>query len=101
MTSLFVVMSTADNFDFFASLALSNLVTTDELLLLMAAHTADALQQDKHHEAYEKFDINNFNECQCKSLFRFGKDELIELSDLIALPQEYVGHNGLVWSPLE
>ena len=101
LTSLFVVMSSADDFDFFASLALSNLVTTDELLLLMTAHTADVLQQDKHHKAYDKFDIDNFNESQCKSLFRFGKDDLIELSSLIALPHQYIGHNGIVWTPLE
>ncbi len=101
LTSLFVVMSSADDFDFFTSLALSNLVTTDELLLLMTAHTADVLQQDKHHEAYDKFDIDNFNESQCKSLFRFGKDDLIELSSLIALPHQYIGHIGIVWTPLE
>ncbi len=94
-------MSKKGDYDFFASLALTDLVTTDELLLLMAAHTADILQEDKLHDSYNKFDIENFSDAQCKALFRFVKDDLIELSSLLALPHEYRAQNGIIWSPLE
>ncbi len=71
-------MSKTSDYNFFASLALTDLVTTDELLLLMAAHTADIVQEEKLHDSYDKFDIENFSDAQCKALFWFVKDDLIE-----------------------
>ncbi len=97
---LFSVMS-ADVYNYFVTLSLSNLVTTDKLLMLMTAYTADHLLQEKPHEHFAHFEIDNFNNAQCKTLFRFEKDALIELSEMLALPQEYVGQNGIVWTPLE
>ncbi len=94
-------MSKKGDYDFFALLVLTDLVTTDELLLLMAAHTADILQEEKLHDSYNKFDIENFSDSQCKALFRFVKDDLIELTSLVALPHEYRAQNGIIWSPLE
>ncbi len=94
-------MLSIPDYGYFASLAMTNLVTTDELLLLLTAHTADVLDQDKHYENYDRFDLDNFNDAQCKALFRFAKDDLVELSQLLAFPHEYVGQNGIVWEPLE
>ncbi len=100
---LFLVMpmSKSADYDFFVSLAMTDLVTTDELLLLMAAHTVDVLQADKPHDSYETFDIENFSDSQCRALFRFHKDELVQLSSLLALPHEYKAQNGIIWSPME
>ncbi len=55
----------------------------------------------RRHTKVDKFDINNFNNAQCKALFRFAKDDLLELTELLVLPQQYVGQNGIVWSPLK
>ncbi len=94
-------MTSADAFEYFANLSLTNLVSTEELLMLMTAHAADHLAQDKPHENYEHFDLDTYNDEQCKHLFRFDKDAIVQLCDLMALPDEYVGHNGIVWQPLE
>ncbi len=91
----------AEAYEYFASLLLTNLVSTDELLMLMTAYTADHLLQDQPHETFPRFDIDNFTSTQCKSLFRFKKDQLIELSELLAMPGEYVAQNGIVWTLLE
>ncbi len=94
-------MAEADVCMYFAILAMSNMVLTEDLLLLMAAHTADKLIEEKPHEDFEKFDIDNFSNAQCHALFRFDKDDLVMLSDLLALPDVYQAQNGIVWQPLE
>ncbi len=94
-------MAEVDMCTYFATLAMSNMVSTEDLLLLMAAHTADKLIEEKPHEAFEKFDIDNFSNAQCRALFQFDKDDLVMLSDLMALPDVYQAQNGIVWQPLE
>ncbi len=94
-------MSDTDVYEWFAVLTMSNLVSMDDLLLLLAVHTADKLMEEKPHEVYEKFDINNFSNAQCRGLFRFDKEDLVQLSDLLALPDRYQAQNGIVWEPLE
>ena len=98
---LFVAMAEAKMCMYFATLAMLNLVSTEDLLLLMAAHSADKLMEEQPHEAYNKFDIDNFSNAQCKSLFRFEKEDIITLSELLALPHTYQAQNGIVWQPLE
>ncbi len=97
----FLVMTSADAFEYFANLLLTNLVTTDELLMLMTAHTADQRAHQRPHDSYECFDLEKYSDEQYKHLFHFKKDALVELCELLALPDEYVGHNGIVWHPLE
>lgn len=94
-------MSDTDVYQQFAALALSNLVSTDDLLLLLAAHSTDKLVQEKPHESYDRFDIDNFTNAQCCGLFQFDKEDLVHLSQLLALPDRYEAQNGLVWDPLE
>ena len=101
VTFSFLEMSEADVYQQFAALAVSDLVSTDDLLLLLAAYSADKLTEEKPHEAFEKFDIDNFSNAQCRGLFRFDKDDLLQLSDLLALPDRYQAQNGIVWEPLE
>ena len=100
-THFVVAMSRATDYDYFVALAMTNLVTTDELLMLLTAHTADLLEEEKVHESFDKFDLDNFNNVQCRSLFRFDKDDLVELTEFLALPHQYVAQNGMVWSPIE
>ncbi len=94
-------MSKTDVYQHFAALAMSNLVSTDDLLLLLAAYSADKLLMDKPHKSYDRFDIDNFSNAQYRGLFRFDKDDLVNLSQLLALPDRYEAQNGLVWEPLE
>ncbi len=75
-----------DAYKYFAALSLSNLVTTDELLMLMTAYSADHLLQEKPHEKFDHFDLDNYDDTQCKALFRFEKDALVDLCELMALP---------------
>ncbi len=51
--------------EFFATLAMTKLCTTSEVMQLMSAHYADVLTEDKPHEKYEHFDIDNFSNVQC------------------------------------
>ncbi len=44
-------MSRATDYDYFTALAVTNLVTTDELLMLLTAHTADVLEEEKAHKS--------------------------------------------------
>ncbi len=94
-------MSEAEVYERFAALALSNLVSMDDLLLLLTANTADKLTKEKPHDTFDKFNINNFLNAQYRGLFRFDKDDLLQLSDLLALPDHYQAQNGIVWEPLE
>ncbi len=57
-----LAMSDTDMYERFAVLAMSNLVSMDDLLLLLAAHTADKLTEEKPHDVYEKFD-RQFLQC--------------------------------------
>ncbi len=91
----------ADAYEYFASLAMMDLVTMDELLMLMTAHSADQLLEQKPHEHFERFDMDKYNDAQYKALFRFEKDALVDLCELMALPNEYIGQNGISWTPME
>ncbi len=94
-------MAEAEVYTYFTTLAMSDMVSTEDLLLLMAAHSADKLMEEKPHESFDQFNIDNFSNAQCKTLFRFEKDDLINLSELLALPDTYHAQNGIVWQPLE
>ncbi len=86
--------------EFFSAVALAKLCMTDELLHLMCAHYSDSLTSEKPHEKYERFDLENFSNSQCHTLFRFDKDDMVDLSELLCLPS-YTSHTDLSWSPLE
>ena len=86
--------------EFFAAVALSKLCTSKELLHLMCTHYCDTLTVEKPHEKYERFDIDNFSNSQYCNLFRFKKDDMLDLSELLCLPS-YTSHTDLSWTPLE
>ncbi len=86
--------------EFFSAVALAKLCTTNELLHLMCAHYSDCLTMEKPHEKYDQFDLDNFSNSQCRMLFRFDKDDMVELSELLCLPS-YTSHTNLSWTPLE
>ena len=51
--------------EFFATLAMTKLCITSEVMQLMSAHYTDVLTEEKPHEKYERFDIDNFPNVQC------------------------------------
>ena len=86
--------------EYFAALALSKMCSTQETLLLMGAYYADVLTEVWPHEKYDRFDLDNFTNAQCRALFRFEHEHVIELSELLCLP-EYWSETNLPWTAVE
>ncbi len=85
---------------YFAAIALAKMCLMQETLELMCAYYSDVLTAEKPYERYEKFDVDMFTDEQCRVLFRFDCDHLMELTELLCMP-EYTAHNSLQWTPLE
>ena len=71
-----------------------NLIDDEELLMLYDINKSNNL--DLPYQNYGKFDLDQLNEDECKSEFRFNKHDIYDLGDIFHLPQEIKCYNGVV-----
>ncbi|XP_064643071.1 uncharacterized protein LOC135497238 [Lineus longissimus] len=82
---------------------LAALADDDDLMLYALDENDDTGRESTFDPRWERFDINNYNDEQCKAKFRFSKGEIGQLLDSLAIPRVYKcphgcivsGHDGL------
>ena len=51
---------------------------------------------DFPYQKYDRFDLDELGNDQCKAEFRFYKNDIFKLAEYLQLPDEIVTYNGLV-----
>ncbi len=85
----------------YAFLQLSGLFSDDELQAMMLAEAVDMQEAIPYHKRYNKFDLELFSNEECKQYFRFAKQDLFNLCDMLVMPPEYTSKLRLCWSNVE
>ena len=62
----------------------SGSISDEELLLLLGQ--VDSRNPDFSYDLYERFDLDNMEEAECKAEFRFDKNDIPILGDVLGLP---------------
>ena len=62
----------------------SGSISDEELLLLLGQ--VDSRNPDFSYDLYERFDLDNMEEAECKAEFRFNKNDIPILADVLGLP---------------
>lgn len=64
------------------------LITDEELLLLLEENTSR--NPEFNYDIYERFDLEDMEEPECKSEFRINKHDIYILSDVLGLPENFI-----------
>lgn len=56
---------------------------------------------DIPYSNYDRFDLDKMTDDECKTEFRFFKNDIYNLVDVLALPAKYICYNGLNVDPVE
>jgi hypothetical protein len=67
---------------------------TREFVLLYDANTSK--KNEFPYWNYERFDLDEMSNAECKAEFRFFKNDIYKLADVLQLPDNIVTYNGLV-----
>ena len=70
-----------------------NLIDDEEFLMLYDINKSKNL--DLPYQNYEKFELENLNEDECRSEFRFMKRDIFDLCDIFRIPEEIKCYNGV------
>lgn len=73
----------------------------DLLILVLLAIIEEHENKVPIHHQYERFDLNNFSDEECKSYFRFLKADIIELADCLGLPDTAWCDQGSKYTKIE
>ena len=65
-----------------------------QFLVLFDANTSK--NPDFPYWKYDRFDLDELGNDQCKAEFRFYKNDIFKLAEYLQLPDEIVTYNGLV-----
>ncbi len=85
----------------YALLQLSGLFSNDKLQAMMLAEAVDMQEAIPYHKHFDKFDLELFSNDECKQYFRFAKQDLFNLCDILVMPPEYRLKLRLHWSNVE
>ena len=72
----------------------SDLINETEFSLLYDLNKSH--NPDFPYWKYPKFDLDAFSEAECKAEFRFYKNDIFTLADLLQIPEKVVCYNGTV-----
>ena len=76
-----------------------NQIDDEEFILLYEDQEKRNL--DLPYWKYEKFDLENMENDECVSEFRFEKDDIIELKNALLIPDRICCYNGTIVSSVE
>ena len=71
----------------------SSVINAEELLLLNDINSSK--NPDFLYWSYKNFDFNNMSDDECKSEFRFLRNDIDRLINVCQLPREFLCYNGL------
>ena len=74
-------------------------ISEDEFLLLYDVNTSK--NPDFPYECYGKFDLNDMDDGECLSEFRFHKSDLSILSEALHLPNYFICQQGTICDGIE
>ena len=74
-------------------------ISEDEFLLLYDVNTSK--NPDFPYESYGKFDLNDMDDSECLSEFRFRKSDLPVLSEALHLPNYFTCQQGTIFGGIE
>ena len=66
----------------------------DEEETLLAFELLDKSKEPILHRNYARFDLNQFDETECKEMFRFSKEDIPRLAEALRLPNKFTGYPG-------
>lgn len=76
-----------------------NLINDEEFLLLFDLNTSKNL--DYPYWKYQPFDLNLLSDDECRTYFRFYRNDVYLLNEKLHIPEEITCYNGSVFSGLE
>ena len=65
----------------------------DEEETLLALELLDKSKEPILHRNCARFDLNQFDETECKEMFRFSKEDIPRLAEALRLPNKFTGYN--------
>ncbi len=71
-------------------------IDDDKLMLLLCGD-----KEQPYYQKYDRFELDNLDNLECKNLFRFNKDHLPLLCSELCLDEEYLSSTHLKWTSLE
>ena len=71
----------------------SRLINAEEFVLLYDLHKPK--NPDLPYTNYERFDLDKMTDDECKTEFRFYKNDIYNLADVLTLPDRIVCYNGV------
>ena len=77
----------------------SNLINDEEFLMLHNLNSSK--NPDFPYWNYQKFDLENLSDEECKAEFRFYKNDIYFLKEALPIPDEVIFSNRLVVSGVE
>ncbi|XP_072181446.1 uncharacterized protein [Diadema setosum] len=79
---------------------ISDILDEEEFILLFDINAPSNPYFQYEHDGY-KFDLDNFNDDECNSFFRFRKDDIVRLKSALGIPDKVILDNGSVIKGLE
>jgi hypothetical protein len=76
------------------------LISDDEVLLLLL-DMFESENTDDGHKQYPPFNLENYNDKQCRDHFRFDKCDILRLADVLGLEEEYSNEIRIKWGKIE
>ena len=76
-----------------------NIINEEEFCLLYDLNKSSKL--DLPYWTYSKFDLDTMNDGECKSEFRFFRNDVYRLGEILNIPEELVCYNGVVCNKYE
>ena len=76
-------------------------ISEDEFLLLSSCDVNTSKNPDFPYESYGKFDLNDIDDSECLSGFRFCKSDLPVLSEALHLPNYITCQQGTICDGIE
>ena len=73
----------------------------DEEETLLAFELLDKSKEPILHRNYARLDLNQFDETECKEMFRFSKEDIPCLAEALRLPNEFTGYQGTTCDSIE
>ena len=71
----------------------SNIIDDAEFVLLYDLHKSK--NPDIPHWRYERFDLDELNDDQCRVSFRFYKNHIYDLKEALNIPEEIICYNNV------
>ena len=72
---------------------MANMIDDEEFILLYDLNRSH--NPDLPYWNYENFDLDNLSDEECKAEFRFFKNDIYNLQEVLNIPEEIVCYNGL------